>query len=228
MKDEIYERLTKHLEWLGGIPGGERFNLKNIDTQNMDLSRLNLQSANMSNIDLTNVNLTEANLSFADLSNTNLMGVDLSSADLSNANLSGANFYNTILFKTILEYSNLSGAKNLLNPIDYMKNNFEYDDLGWIVYKAIGQTFFHSPKTWKIEPGSFLEEVVNPCRTNNCGCGVNFAILKWIRDNIYSRYIDIWKCRIHWMDACSIIVPYNTDGKCRCGQLELLEVIDSY
>jgi hypothetical protein len=101
-----------------------------------------------------------------DLSDANLSRADLSHADLSRANLSGAN---------------LSRAKNLLNPIKWMSENFEHDDLGFIVYKGIGDTSYNIPDCWAVEPGSFLEEVVNPLPVNDCGCGVNFAPVSWIR-----------------------------------------------
>jgi hypothetical protein len=154
--------------------------------------------------------LRRADLSNADLRDANLHDADLSNADLRDANLSSAN---------------LSGAKKLLNPIKWLSENFENDDLGYIVYKAIGagKTSFNPPETWKIEAGEFLEEVVNPSPTTECGCGVNFATLAWVKKE--HPKVDIWRCRIRWMDCAGIVVPYNTDGKARCRRLELIEII---
>ena len=78
------------------------------------------------------------------------------------------------------------------------------------------------PDTWKIEPASFVEEVVNPLPTIDCGCGVNFGTLGWVNANYGNA--DIWRCRIRWEDLAGVVVPYNTDGKARCSRLELLEV----
>ena len=122
-----------------------------------------------------------------------------------------------------LSDANLRGAENLLNPIKWMSENFEHDDLGFIVYKGVGDTPYSIPKYWTVEPGSFLEEVVNPLPVNDCGCGVNFAPISWIRQH-YSNSI-IWRCRIRWMDCVGVVIPYNTDGKARCSRLELIEIV---
>jgi hypothetical protein len=143
-----------------------------------------------------------------DFSGADLSGADLSGADLSGANLSGAD---------------LSSAKNLLNPVKWMADNFEHDGLGFIVYKGIGNTEYVMPDYWTIEPNSFIEEVPNPLPTIVCGCGVNFATLKWVKKNY--GLSTIWRCRIHWMDCVGVVVPFNTDGKARCSRLELIEVV---
>lgn len=140
----------------------------------------------------------------------NLYGADLSGANLSRADLSRAN---------------LSGAKGILDAAAWMSKNFEHDAEGWIVYKAIGNTYFAPPEYWKIGPSAFLEEVPNPDRCVDCGSGVNFATLEWIGDHI-SNPGAVWKCRIAWVDSCGIIVPYMADGKARCARLELLEIVN--
>jgi len=109
-----------------------------------------------------------------------------------------------------------------------MKETFEFDNLGVIVYKAIGKnTPFSLAAHWVIEPGSFLEEVVSPLRTVDCACGVNFATLRWIRSQYPVGSCDIWKCRIRMEDWFGVIVSYHTDGKARCARLELLEIVES-
>ena len=201
---DLKKILDKHGKWLRDEEGGERWSC----AIGADLSGANLSGANLSGANLSCANLSGANLSDANLSGANLRCANLRCADLSDADL---------------RYANLSDAKNLLNPIKWMSENFKHDDLGFIVYKGIGDTSYNLPEYWTIEPGSFLEEVVNPLPINDCGCGVNFAPISWIRQR-YSNAI-IWRCRIRWMDCVGVVVPYNTDGKARCSRLELIEIV---
>jgi uncharacterized protein YjbI with pentapeptide repeats len=199
-------------------------NLCGADLSGANLSYANLCGTNLSGTNLSYANLCGANLSYADLSGANLSYANLCGADLSGANLSYANLCGADLRDADLSGANLSGAKNLLNPVLWLAENFEHDDLGYIVYKAIGNTSFNPPEHWQIEAGSYLEEVPNPLPTVECGCGVNFATLTWVRDN-HPRCA-IWRCRIRWTDLAGVVVPYNTDGKARCSRLELLETLD--
>ncbi len=226
--------LDKHAKWLRDEEGGERLvtvtglvtiradlrganlrgaNLSDADLRGADLSSANLSSADLSDADLSGADLSSANLSSADLSSANLRGANLSDADLRGADLSGAN----------LSRANLSDAKNLLNPIVWLADNFDHDDQGYIVYKAIGNTTFNAPDYWTIEAGATIEEVVNPLPTIDCGCGVNFATLKWVKENHESS--TIWRCRIRWEWLPGVVVPFNTDGKARCSKLELIETV---
>ena len=137
---------------------------------------------------------------------------DLTRADLTRADLTDAD----------LTHAKLSGSKGLTTSQLFL-STFESDQMGVIVYKAIGGTDFDPPEDWKIEPGSVIAEVVNPCRTVTCGCGVNFGTLDYVR-KIYPGSV-IWRCRIAWLDLADVVVPYNTDGKARCARLQLLEKI---
>jgi len=213
-KETIKDLLEKHLKWLGNEEGGEKLNTETW----ADLSWANLSWANLSEANLSRANLSEANLSRADLSRANLSGANLSRANLSEANLSRAN-----LSWADLSRANLSGAKNLLTAREYMAN-FAKDKNGYLVYKRIGDTNYNPPAHWKIEPKSFLEEVVNPLPTLNCACGVNFGTLEWCNKNYTEA--DLWLCRIHWVDLPDVCVPYNTDGKARCGRLELIKIVN--
>ena len=147
-----------------------------------------------------------ANLSWASLSEANLSGASLSRANLSRANLSGAN---------------LSGANHLLSASSWMASTFRKDERGYIVYRA-QSGYYQAPSHWRFKPGAFLTEVPNPTRTTNCGSGVNFATKKWIKNHCDGP---IWKCRIRWKDLPDVCVPYGTDGKARCGRLELIGVV---
>ena len=151
------------------------------------------------------------NLRKANLSGAKLSGADLSAADLSGTNLSGAN---------------LSGCKGLLNPVIWLSDNFFTDELGYIVYKAIGNTVYEAPDTWKIKAGLLIEEVCNPDRGTLCASGVNFGTMKWVDENYpVKKGREIWRCRIRWIDLAGVIVPWNTNGKARCCKLELLEMV---
>ena len=156
-------------------------------------------------------NLSGADLRWANLSGANLRWADLSGADLSDANLSGAN----------LRWANLSGAQGLLSACNYLDAHFERVKDGYIAYKTFGAQY-RAPKKWKIEVGSVIEEVVNPDRTCECGCGINVAPLEWVKRN-YSG--DIWKVLIRWEWLACVVVPYHTDGKIRCERVELLGVV---
>jgi len=240
----LNEILEKHGKWLRDEEGGERWscafganlsraNLSDADLSRADLSGANLSGANLSyadlsganliRADLSGANLSGANLSRADLSGANLSGANLSGANLSRADLSGANLSDANLSDADLSRADLSRVKNLLNPVVWLAENFTADELGYIVYKAIGDTSYDPPARWKIEAGALLEEVPNPLPTVECGCGVNFATLKWVKEN-HSRS-KIWRCRIRWLDLPGIVVPFNTDGKARCSRLELLEIV---
>jgi len=164
--------------------------------------------------------LRRADLSYADLSGADLRRANLSYADLSYANLSGAN-----LSYANLSYANLSGAEGILSPSEWLQQ-FESDDLGIIVYKAIGSTEYDKPDHWIIQPGSVLTEVCNPDRGTDCGCGVNFGTYLWVTSNYPHHHGSIWKCRIAWRDLAGVVVPFHTTGKARCERLTLVEEID--
>ena len=184
-----------------------------------DLRGANLSDANLSRANLRGANLGVANLRGANLRDANLSDANLYGADLCGANLRGAN----------LSRANLSGAKGLLIAAEWLADKLEADEAGVIVGKAIGSTCFSTPPQWVIAPGSVIEEVVNPCRTSDCACGINVATLAWIRQHyaaaIECGSVQVWRGRIHWLDLADVVVPYHTDGKFRCGRLELLEEV---
>ena len=188
--------LNSHLEWITGKDSGIRAHLSETDLRWANLSGANLSEANLNLADLRGVNLSRANLRGADL-----------------------------------RWANLSGAKDLLNPVTWLRENFKNVDEGITVYKAIGRgTACSIPDYWTIAPGEYLEEVVNPLPTVDCACGVNFGTRDWIRQYyaqaITEGAIQIWECLIEWMDLASVVVPYNTDGKARCGRLKLLQIVE--
>jgi len=141
------------------------------------------------------------------------LNIDFTGSDLSDIYISDCN----------TSSMNLSQTTGIKKPKEFMNENFEKDEKGWIVYKGFGYEYPPNPN-WVIQPGSYIEETVNPDRSNTCGCGINFATIKWIDENY--RHAQIWKCRVEFEDACGIIVPYETSGKARCDRLQIIEMID--
>ena len=190
---------------------------------NADLYNANLSGAKLSDAKLSCAKLSYADLSGADLSYADLFYSDLSYAKLFNADLAFAKLSCADLSYADLSGANLSGVTGLINPASWMAQKFRKDGDGYLVYKnEIGPFANKAPKSWKFAPGKILEEVVNPDRCTDCGCGINFATKTWCKENGGSP---IWLCRIRWEWACSIVVPYNTDGKARCEKLELLKIV---
>ena len=190
----------------------------NADLSYVDLSYTNLSNTDLSYADLRNANLCNADLSYVDLYNANLGNADLSYVDLYNANLGNADLGNVDL-----RGANLSNAKGLTNPIDYLNENFERTNEGYIVYKIFG-LYYNPPAYWEIESNSIIQEEVNYNRCNNCGCGINIATKEWVIKNNINK-LPIWKLLIKWEWLPTVVVPYNTDGKIRCGKAMLLEEI---
>ena len=231
-KEELAKILELHKKWLNSEEGGERAYLSGAN-----LSEANLSGANLRWAYLSSANLSEANLSEADLSGANLRGANLSGANLSEANLSGANLSEAYLSGANLSEADLSGAnlsganliganlsmaQGLLSACNYLDAHFERVEDGYIAYKIFGAQY-KAPEKWKIEAGSVIDEVVNPDRTCECGCGINVAPIEWVKRN-YSG--DIWKVLIRWEWLAGVVVPYHTDGKIRCERVELLGVVE--
>ena len=130
-------------------------------------------------------------------------------ADLSDADLSAAN---------------LSGATGLFDAIAWLEEHCEHDEQGIIVYKVFGLNY-SAPASWSLSPGSIITEIINPCPTTDCACGINVALLDWIKRNADSLS-KVWKCRIRWTWLIGAVVPYDTDGKFRTARLELLQEVN--
>ena len=243
-QEKLNEALKLHEMWLEGN-GGKKADLSyrhlrdtdlsgtdlsyadlsGTDLSYADLSYADLSYADLSYADLSYANLSYANLSCADLSNTNLNGVDLSNADLSNTSLNGASLSDANLSFANLNGANLSDTTGLINPIDYLDKNFEKTEEGYIVYKTFGM-YYSIPNNWEIKPNCIIEEEVNCNRSNNCGCGINIATKRWVELANVNHKLPIWKLLIKWEWLPSVVVPYNTVGKIRCGKAMLLEVIN--
>jgi hypothetical protein len=159
---------------------------------------------------LSGADLRGADLSLANLRGANLMWAQLIMADLRGANLRGAN-----LDLADLRGANLDGAIGILSPSNWLAATFEAVDMGYVVYKVIGETFF--------EAGDYLREVCHPDRGNRDGTGVNFATYAWCQKHLPG--LAIWKCIIEWGDVPGVVVPFNPEGQARCERLRLVGVV---
>ena len=144
-------------------------------------------------------------------------------ADLREADLRWADLREADLREADLNDTDLSGAVGLIDPIDYLNENFEKTSEGYIAYKMFGM-YNTPPKTWNIVANSIITETVNSNRTNTCGCGINVATKEWIK-NEDPKIKKVWKVLIKWEWLPDVVVPYNTDGKIRCGRVMLLEEV---
>ena len=222
--NELQEILEKHKLWLQDRIKGKRADLSGADFSEANLKGANLRNADLRNADFSGVNFRNADLSYANLRSADLSGADLSGADLSCANLRSADLSGADLSYANLRSADLSGAKGLINDIDYLAENFEKTNEGYIGYMIHGM-YYTIPEHWKLQPNEIIEEVVNSNRTDTCGCGVNIATKEWIkRENPFVT--KAWKVLIKWEWLPSVVVPYNTDGKIRCGRAMLLEEVE--
>jgi uncharacterized protein YjbI with pentapeptide repeats len=207
-REDLKNILESHKKWLSDN-SGER-----ADLSGANLRSANLRSANLRSADLSGADLRSADLSGADLRSANLSGADLSGADLRSANLRSAD----------LRSANLSMTDGLLLGMVFL-TTLEKDDKGIICYKRFGNPEYPSPEKWgKPEPGKIITEVPNLLPTLDCACGINVGTLEWCKKNYTNA--ELWKCRIAWIDLIDTVIPYNTNGKFRCGRLEILEKIE--
>jgi len=194
-------------------------NLRGADLRGADLREANLRGAYLSGAELGDANLGGADLRWADLREANLRGANLSGANLREANLRGAN-----LRGADLSGADLSGAAGLLNPVEWLKLHFKFEKT-LKVFKAFKDTSCSPNPAWKIEENSVIEEEPNYCRADDCGCGINFGTLEFIRANYPNS--EIWECEIEPEWFFMVVVPYNTDGKARCGKMRLLKKLEA-
>lgn len=202
---------------------------------NSHLIRFNVDRADFTATNLEGTRIEDANLERAIFKDSILRGVSfrgsrLYGADFRNVDLSGADLSHALLAGANFSGANLSGVKGLPSSAEMMEKMFRRDGDGWIVYKAVGDTPYDPRPEWQFHAGSFLTEVVDWDRASYCGCGVNFGSIGYIGNTFIDRsgspFIKVWKCRIHWVDAADIVIPFMSDGRGRCARLELLETIN--
>lgn len=185
--------------------------LRGADLRGADMRYADMCYADMRYADLSDADLSDADLRHSDMSGANLRHSDMSGANLCGGKMSGAN----------LRGADMSGATGLLSASDYLEENFEFlEDGSMVVYKTFGKDR-QPPEHWTIEPGAIITETCNPCRTADCGSGVNVAKRDW---KGFGRG-DIWKLIIKPQWLGGVVVPYHTDGKIRCEKAQLVEIV---
>ena len=196
--------------------------LRRANLSRANLSGANLRKANLSGADLHWANLSEAGLHCANLSGADLHCANLSGADLHCANLSGADLSRAYLSGANLSEANLSETTGLLSAAEWLAEHFHITrDGSLIVWTCKGPgTTFSVPSHWAIAAGKTITETVNPDRCTECACGVNFGTREWCRSHYATA--PLWVACIDPLDLADVVVPYNTDGKARCGRLTLI------
>lgn len=222
---ELQKVLEAHERWLTGKHREGRAELAGADLEGARLCERDLRNVEMCQANLRGADLMGADLGFADLSGADLRGANLWNADLRYADLREADLRGTDLRSANINGTDLSGAYGVLSPIEFLKENFETWEEGYVAYKTFGKRY-PVPRGWDIRPGSVIAEVVNPDRGRLCGCGINVATLEWVRANNYSGG-DIWKVLIRWEWLPGVVVPYDTDGEFRCERAELVEIVEA-
>lgn len=218
---ELDKILEWHKIWLNRKGG------KQADLSFENLSGTTLNSISLYHIIFKGTNFTNVIFKNVDCSDMNFTDISFAGSTFINVRFVDTNFTNVSFEGATFRYVDFSGSKGLLNPIDYLNENFEKTEEGYIVYKTFGK-IYNAPDNWKIEPNSIIEEEVDYNRCDECGCGINVATKKWVeKDNIDTLIKRaVWKLLIKWEWLPTVVVPYNTDGKIRCGKAMLLEVVD--
>jgi hypothetical protein len=167
----------------------------------------------------------EATFNDLDASEATFNDLDASEATFNDLYAREATFNDLYAREAKIATVDFSGAKwaKYISSSDYLATHFEKTEPGYIVYKTFNQSFA-PPPTWKLEPNSILEEIVNPLITIECGAGINVAPLSWVK-SANTNHQPIWKCLIEWEWLADVVVPLQTDGKIRCGKLRLLEIV---
>lgn len=111
MNDELKDVLEKHKNWICGLTGGERADLRDANLRDANLRDADLRDADLRDADLRDANLYYANLYCANLRGADLHGSNLRCADLRCANLCGADLCGADLYGADLHGANLYGAK---------------------------------------------------------------------------------------------------------------------
>ena len=112
--DKFTKILREHRQYLDGLPGGNRANLRSANLQGA-----NLQGADLRSADLQGAVLQDADLWCADLQDADLQGADLRWANLRSADLRNANLWEADLRVANLRGANLQGADLQGADLDY-------------------------------------------------------------------------------------------------------------
>lgn len=204
--------------------------IENAVIENVYITDTELSSGTFNNVHFKDVVMRNCDLRFATLHNCKITEIDLRECKLYSLSILNSVIdtpRSLHIAGSIVDGINLSGTTGLLSASKFLEKNFKSTKDGIIVYKALhsGRTDFDPNPKWNIRAGRFITETVNMNRFDTCGCGINFATLTWVKNNYITA--NIWECLIQWKDLADVCVPYNTDGKARCGRLKLLRKVVS-
>jgi len=208
--------------------------LNGFDLRHATFEHCNLSSIYLRETDAAYTLFHECNLRYSALTRVKLDNAVLERCDLHSAVAIGASMKGIKLKGCNIAGMDLSGVQGLPSTTDLLEQYFEFGKEGVIVYKAFGDTTYQLRRLdekfdWKPEAGKMLYETVDYTRNTNCGCGVNFATLEWLKKQYYNSIKSgetiVWKCLIPYRYLADVVMPYNTDGKGRCAYLILLEPV---
>jgi len=201
-------------------------NFNCVDVEYTDMSLSNFQKSHFEYVTFHNCNLEGSNFNFIKMSKT----------EFENSNLNKSSFKNTIfndyisIFKCDVHSTDFSRSTGLLNPIDDLSENFEWNSDGMIVYKIFDH---YMPSVWPHlkKPGDILTEEPNYDRTLACGCGINVGNREWFLkqkkeesfDRVPDFCQDFWECLIKFRWLSGVIVPYKHYGQIRCSRIQLIK-----
>lgn len=224
----------------------KKVNLKGINLTGANLSKVNARKANFADANLRNARLdrgcfTQANFCRADLSgvsaayaeldaakffgatlcHTSLVNATLTDASIRVADLSEADISEAKLGSVDLYRSRLQNIKGLVNPIDFMANNFEKNADGYVVYTTSDED---------LTPGTTLERTCN-MDPQCCEYVPVTGIHCWDQENatFVSHYKDenLYKVLIRWEWLLGVCVPYSSfRSGIRCSKVEVLDKLE--
>jgi len=157
MDNTLSSRLERHLLWINGEDGGERFRatdlrdaaLRYVDLRHADLHGINLHNADLCYADLRHADLYGANLRYADLRHADLRyadlrcvglrNADLYNADLRHADLYGANLRKADLRKADLRKANLDFSSGIPFHCGGTRIKLDKRAFAQIVYHLVNQ-----------------------------------------------------------------------------------------
>jgi len=202
-------------------------NWTTVDVKYTDMSLTNFKKSKFHFVNFNN----------CDLEDSKFDSVEMTEVEFKISNLNRASFQNVKfnddsiqIIQCNLYETNFSQSKGLLNPIDYLSENFEWNNDGMIVYKIFDHFM---PTVWPDfkRSGDILTEEPNYDRTSNFSCGINAANQEWFQNINQSGTFervpkfsqDVWKCLIKFQWLPGVVVPYNPEGQIRCCRLQLIK-----
>lgn len=178
--------------------------------------------------------IVNSNFSDTNFSGCRFVESFFENSDLSRCIFNGVKFVGSSFIRSNMREVDLSGSNGLLDPIDYLFDEFEWDNQDIIVYVAFDDDQDNNInwyiETHGIDKKSILKSEVNYDRSDPNGCGIQVGNKKYIRSklsNMKGDYGYIWKGKIllEWLPG--VVVPYfPMCHKIRTLRLILMEQLD--